>query len=117
MKRPMKAVLLSTFVYPGAGHILLKKYAASVILIVAASVALYILVSNVLSKAILISDKIVNGEIQPDIEVIRELIVTLQTPAEVQAINIATAFLIIAWLIGIIDSYRVARAQERSAIK
>lgn len=110
----MKAVLLSTFVYPGAGHILLKKYAASVILIAAASVALYILVSNTLTKAMLISDKIINGEVQPDIEVIRELIVTLQTPAEVQAINISTVIIIIAWLIGIIDSYRVGCAQERS---
>lgn len=117
MKRSMKAVLLSTFVYPGAGHILLKKYVPCIILITVASAALYILVSNAFTKAMLISNKIINGEVQPDIAVIRELIVTLQTPAEVQAINIATVIFIIAWLIGIVDSYRVGRVQERSAIK
>lgn len=110
----MKAVLLSAFVYPGAGHILLKKYFSSVILIAAASVAVYIVISNVLSKAMLISDKIVNGEVQPDIVAIRELIITLQTPAEIQAVNTAMVILIITWLIGIIDSYRIGRAQQQN---
>lgn len=110
----MKAVFLSTLVYPGAGHIFLKKYVPSLILIAVASGALYILISNAFTKAILISEKIINGEVQPDISIIRDLIVTNQTPEEVQAINIATAILIIAWLIGIFDSYRVGRAQERS---
>ena len=110
----MKAVLLSSLVYPGAGHILLKKYVPSLILIAAASAALYILISNAFTKAMLISEKIINGEVQPDMSVIRNLITTYQTPEEVQAINIATVILIIAWLIGIFDSYRVGLAQERS---
>lgn len=110
----MKAVLLSAFVYPGAGHILLKKYASSVILIAVASIALYVLVSNAFTKAMLISEKIINGEVQPEISVIRDLIVTYQTPAEAHAINIATIILIITWVIGIFDSYRIDRAQERS---
>jgi len=116
MKRSVKEVLLSALVYPGAGHIFLKKYVFCVILIAVASIALYVLVANAFTKAMLISEKIINGEVQPDISVIRDLIVTLQTPAEAQAINIATVIILFAWLIGIIDSYRVGRVQDHSVI-
>ena len=114
MKRSLKAVLLSTLVYPGAGHILLKKYVSSLILIAVASTSLFILISNAFTKAMLISEKVINGEIQPDISVIRDLIARYQTPEEAQVVNIATVILILAWLISIFDSYRVGRAQERS---
>ena len=116
MKQPIKAVLLSAFVYPGAGHLLLKRYVSCVVLIAGASAVFYILVSNALTKAMLISNKIINGVVEPDIAVIRNLISDLQSAEEVRINSIATVFLIIVWLIGIIDSYRVGCAQDRNAL-
>ena len=116
MKKSTKAVLLSAFIYPGVGHIVLKRYVSAAGLIVAASASLYILVSNAVTKALQISDKIINGEIQPDIEVIRDLISKQQTAEETQLITIATTVLIIVWLIGIFDSYRFGRTQERNTV-
>ncbi len=109
MKKSTKAALLSAFVFPGVGHIFLKRYIPGAVLAVAAFMALYVLISNVVDKALQIADKIQRGEIQPDIAVITELVSKQPTGTEAQLINIATAILIISWLIGIADSYRVGR--------
>ena len=114
MKKPAKAALLSAFVFPGAGHFFLKRHIAGAILAGAAFAALYVLVSNAVDRALEIVDKIQRGEVQPDIAVITELVSKQPTGTEAQLINIATAILIIAWLIGVVDSYRVGRLQESS---
>jgi len=114
MKKPTKAALLSALVFPGVGHFFLKRYLSAAVLAGAAFVALYVLVSSAVDRALEIVDKIQRGEIQPDIAVITELVSKQPTGTEAQIINIATAVLIIAWLIGVVDSYRVGRLQERS---
>lgn len=113
MDKAMKAALLSALVFPGAGHLLLKKYSAAVILAGATGVSLYFLVATAIEKALLITDKIQIGEVPLDVAVITELITKQTTGPEAQLLNIATAVLFIAWLIGIIDSYRVGCGQEQ----
>jgi len=114
MKKPTKAALLSALVFPGVGHVFLKRTLSGAVLAGAAFVALYVLVSSAVDRALEIVDKIQRGEIQPDIAVITELVSKQSTGTEAQIINIATAVLIIAWLIGVVDSYRVGRLQGRS---
>ena len=114
MKKPTKAALLSALVFPGVGHVFLKRYLSAAVLAGAAFVALYVLVSSAVDRALEIVDKIQRGEIQPDIAVITELVSKQPTGADAQIINIAMAVLIIAWLIGVVDSYRVGRLQESS---
>ena len=109
MKKTKKAVLLSVLVLPGSGHFFLKRYISGFILAGTALVASYFLVSGVISKALDIADKIKRGDIPPDIMAITELVAQRSSGAELQSLNTAMIFLVAAWLIGIVDSYRVGR--------
>jgi len=113
VKTSTKAVLLSAFVFPGTGHIYLKRYSPGVVLIGASFAALYYLVSKAIEKALQIAEKIQSGDVQPDVEAITELVSEVSTGPEAQLLNIAAATLIVCWLIGIIDSYRLGRARDK----
>ena len=114
MKKSFKAALLSAFLCPGAGHIYLKKYLFGCILILVAFSALFVITSKAVEKATEISEQVASGEIPYDMEVIRDLITKSQSPEEIKQINTMTLIFIFAWIVGIFDSYRLARSQESS---
>ena len=114
MNKPMKAALLSAFVFPGVGHFLLKKYIPGVVLAGTAFSGLYLLIAKTVGTALRISEKIQSGEVQLDATTITELVSNQATGTETQLLNIAATVFIISWLIGIIDSYRVGRAQDKN---
>ncbi|MEH6628781.1 MAG: hypothetical protein V7739_20255 [Motiliproteus sp.] len=112
MKRSTKAALFSAFVFPGAGHIFLKRYFLSALLAGPALIALYVLAANAVEQAQGIVDKIMRGEVQPDSVAIAELISRQPAGADAHLINMATIIFVITWLVAIVDSYRVGRLQE-----
>jgi hypothetical protein len=115
MKKSTKAVLLSAFVFPGAGHVYLKRYFFGAVLSGAALAAFYVFVSGAVEQALQITAMIERGELQPDVTAIADLVSQQPMGAEAQLINIATAVFIVTWLIGIVDCYRVGRLQENDA--
>ena len=115
MEKATKATLLSLLVFPGAGHFVLKKYVFAIVLAGTTVVSLYILITKILERAYLIIDKVLAGEVQPDILTITKLVTQQATGNEAQLINIATIMLILVWLFSILDSYRIGRAQDRAA--
>lgn len=114
MNKPTLATLLSIFVCPGAGHFLLKKYIAGAILAGSASVALYIVIAKTVETALFITNEIQRGEMPLDLPSITKLITQQTAGPDAQLLNIATAVLFIAWLIGIVDVYRVGRNFDNS---
>jgi hypothetical protein len=114
VKKSTKAALLSAFVFPGVGHLYLKKYMAGVLLAGASFTAVYYLISNAVERAFEISEKIQSGDVQLDIEAITELVSLQSSSTDVPLFNIATSGLIICWLIGITDSYRVGRVRDKN---
>jgi hypothetical protein len=113
MNRPIKAALLSAFIFPGVGHFFLKRYVPGTVLAGTALAGLYFLMAKMLETALQIAEKIQSGEVQPGATTITDLVSKQPTAAGIQILDIATAVLIIAWLIGIVDSYRVGRAQDK----
>ena len=114
MNKPMKAALLSAFVFPGVGHFLLKKYIPGTVLAGTAFAGLYFLIAKTVERALQITEKIQSGEVQLDAATITELVSKQAIGTEAQLLNIAAAVLFISWLIGIVDSYRVGRAQDKN---
>ena len=113
MNKSMKAALLSAFVFPGVGHFFLKKYIPGAVLAGTAFAALYFLTAKTVDRALQIIEKIQGGEVQLDAAPITELFSKQATGTEAQLLNIATAVLFVSWLTGIVDSYRVGRAQNK----
>ncbi len=114
MKKSTKAVLLSAFVFPGAGHFFLKKYISAVVLVGASFSGIYLLIVKTVERALQITEKIQSGDIRPDVAAIAEIISKQPTGTEAQLLKYATAVLVICWLIGIIDSYRVGCVRDKN---
>jgi hypothetical protein len=112
MRKSLSAVLLSAFIYPGSGHFFLKKYIQGIVLAGVASVCLYFLLKTVITLALEIRDKILNGEIPVDMIRITEEIWKLLDESGIHQINISTSLFIVCWIIGIFDSYRLGRIAD-----
>jgi len=113
MSKSIKATLLSALVFPGLGHLLLKKYVAALLLGGTAFVSIYWLVSRVVERTLQISEKIQSGEVQLDATAITELISKQAGGAEAQSLDVATAVIVIVWLVAVVDSYRLGRLQDK----
>jgi len=116
MKKSTKAALLSALVFPGVGNFYLKRYISGAVIAGAALMALYVLISNAVHRALEIVDKLQRGEIQPDMAVITELVSKQPAGTEALLINIATVVLILSWIIGMVDAYRCGRLQDGGAV-
>jgi TM2 domain-containing membrane protein YozV len=114
MKKSTKAVLLSAFVFPGAGHLYLKKYVPGCILAGVSLVGIYYLVTKTVERAWEIAEKIQSGAVQLDATTIAELVSQQSAGTDAQLTNIATLAIIICWVFGIIDSYRVGRVRGKN---
>jgi hypothetical protein len=77
----------------------------------ASAVALLFLLYNLMQHATDIIKKIQSGDIAPlDIE----RIIGILTQADTLQMQIATSVLLILWVIGIVDSYRLSRNEGRN---
>jgi len=113
MKKSTKAVLLSALVFPGMGHLSLKKYIAAIVLAGASFASIYYTMTKSVENALLIVEKIEKDYNQPDLAAIIDSASQQPVGSDAYLLDIATAVFVICWLIGIIDSYRVGRAQDK----
>jgi len=114
MKLSLKAALFSAFIFPGSGHFLLKKPVPGSLLAGVSILCVWALLSTALEKAQEISLKIQSGEVQLDISRITEEVSKQVAGGGTQLAEIATYLLLICWLLGIVDSYRVGWLQNKA---
>ena len=107
MRQSLKAALVSAFVLPGGGHFLLKKHIRGALLSGVTILCVGALFSIAMEKAQEISLKIQSGEIPLDISRITEEVTRQAAGGGAQLAEIATYLLVICWLVGIVDSFRV----------
>jgi hypothetical protein len=117
MSKPINAVMLSALVFPGAGHFFLKKYIPGTLLAGIALVSLYFIISEAVERAQEIADKILLGEVQLDVATIADLVSRQPAGTDAESLNLAWTVLIISWLIGIADTYRVGRGQAKIDVR
>ena len=117
MKKSIKAALISALVFPGIGHIVLKKYIPGFALITVSLAALYYIVSKASETAMRVVEDIQSGGVPLDATAITALVEKQTAGAESQLINIATLAIVVCWIIGIIDSYRIGLAQDKASTK
>lgn len=108
MRKPITAVLLSAFVFPGAGHLYLRSYLRGLILLAISAVALIDFIRRAWHEAELIREQLLN-EINNNGIIDLELLIT-QTMNSVHQIDnqpftVATLILLACWVIGIVDSH------------
>jgi len=119
MQKSTKAALLSALIFPGAGHMYLKKYVRGILLFAVSSLALYSLIAKTVESALQIVDKIQSSYVEPDVAALIELVAKQLTDTGhgVMSLDFALAIFTLCWLIGIIDSYRVGSVLEKNGLK
>ncbi len=114
MSKSLKAALLSALVFPGIGHFSLKKPVQGVLLSGVAIVCLYFLLTTAVEIAQQLSVKIQSGEIPMDVEKISEMVSQQLVGSDDQRINMSSLLLVICWVVGVVDSFRIGRSQGNS---
>ncbi|PLX97546.1 MAG: hypothetical protein C0622_12785 [Desulfuromonas sp.] len=109
MSKSVKAVLLSALVFPGAGHLFLKKYIAGILLICSSLLTLSFFIGMAVERATQIAEKILSGEIQPDVATLMDMVTDQASGSDPRLMNIALILFIFFWVVGIVDSYLIAR--------
>ncbi len=112
MKRSIKAALLSGLIFPGIGHMVLKQYLRGSILILFTLIALSVIVTVAVRRALSIIDSINGGEVPVESGTITELVSNSIGSADNLIVNISLIVVGACWVIGIIDAYRLGMTQE-----
>ena len=113
MNKSLKAALLSALVFPGIGHFSLKKPLQGSLLSGIAIVCLYFLLTAVVDIARGLSVKIQSGEVPFDVTKISELLSQQLAGSDGQLVNIPSLLLMICWVVGIVDSFRIGWLQGK----
>lgn len=114
MKKSLKAALLSALVFPGAGHFSLRKPVRGAFISAVAFVCLYFFLTPAVDIAQQLSVKLQNGEVPFDVAKIDEMVTGQLAAGEGSGANIASLLLLVCWLVGIVDSFRIGCLQDRS---
>jgi hypothetical protein len=113
MKKSTKAALLSGLVLPGSGHLIFRKYVRAGALVIASVASIYVIVSISVRQAMLVVDRIVAGEVPMDSATITNLVAATSTTADNTRVNLAVLAFGLAWLIGIVDAWRLGAAEDK----
>lgn len=112
MKKSLKAALLSGLIFPGIGHLILRKYYRGAALVVTSLVALSVVVTRAYERALHVVDRIMIGDIPMDAGSISQVVSDSASTANSLVENVAVIVLAACWLAGIIDSYRLGAAPK-----
>jgi hypothetical protein len=114
MSKSLKAALLSALVFPGIGHFWLKKPLQGSLLSGISIICLYFLLTAVVDIAQRLSVQIQSGEVPLDVTKITELVSQQLAGNDGQLVNIPSLLLVICWVVGVIDSFRVGWSQGKT---
>lgn len=109
MSKSIKAALWSGLVFPGAGHLFLKCYGRGIGLIAVSAICLFIIVSKATEQALAVLEKIEAEGGMVDPNRIAELAFQASALAGTPTLTIATMVLIVCWIVGVADAYRLGR--------
>lgn len=112
MKKSSKAALVSMFVFPGAGQLLLKRYLSAATFLILAFAIIYQIISTVLSNAMQIVDQITTSGLTPDITTVTHLVSTATMNSELSGTTNMTTILVLIWIISILDCLRTTRLHK-----
>jgi hypothetical protein len=113
MKRSTKAVLFSGLIFPGLGHMVLKQYVRGSILMLATLIALAVIVKVATEQALAVIDSMASGEIPVDTGAMTELVSNSVSSADSSMVNYSLLVILVCWLIGMVDSYRLGNIQDK----
>ena len=116
MSNTLKGVLLSGLVMPGLGQLSLKQKKTGVTLILIVLASLAVIIVKALEQAFAILEKIeVEGGVL-DMPAITDAASQAATNSDGTVMSIAFLIIIICWVDGIVDAYRVGKEKDQEGV-
>ena len=112
MKNSLKAVLLSGLVIPGLGQVALRHYRRGMAFILAVSIILLVIVVKVVQQAFTILEKIEAEGGVISMDTITKAVTQASTPSQNLTFKLLFCLLVVCWIIGVVDAYRVGRKKD-----
>ncbi len=111
MSKTTKAVLLSALVFPGSGHLYLRKYIPGLVLFLCSLLAAYFVFSSAWTEALEIVDKIDINDAMTNPNALADYVAAESSAATTSSWSFSEIVFLVSWVIGIIDTYRLGRIQ------
>ncbi len=117
MSKTMKGVFLSSFIFPGAGHLFLKSYRRGAVLLVTSLVCLSFLLASAVQQALTIVEQVKLESEVINQQMLFEMVAQASNNTGSSLLNISTLLIIVVWSIGVIDSYRIGKQQDKQSLQ
>jgi hypothetical protein len=115
MKNALKGALLSGLVFPGLGQVNLKHYKRGIALMLIVSVSLLVIVVKAVLQAFTILEKIELEGRAIEMSTILNATTQASTTSDSLLYNFLLLLIILCWIIGIVDAYRIGKKRDLEA--
>ena len=112
MNNSFKGALYSGLVFPGLGQVVLKKHKKGIPLILVVAVSVVIFITKALQEAFAILNIIESSGGAIDMNTISRAANQAVTSSDSLTLELLLYFIILCWIIGIIDAYRIGRKKD-----
>ncbi len=112
MTKSLKGALLSGLVLPGLGQVFLKQYKRGAVLILTVLVSLSVIVVKAVQHAFAILEKIESEGGAISMNTISKAAAQASSTFDSLTFNFFTLLIIICWIIGVIDAYRIGKKMD-----
>lgn len=110
MNRGVAAALLSGLVFPGAGHLYLRRPRRACLFLIPTLVAAIVYVSDMAQRVSGMVDQVLAGSVAPNAAAIAAKLDAQGSSSPVATVS--AIVLVVCWALAIIDSFVVARSSE-----
>ena len=112
MRKSIKASLLSAFVFPGSGLLIVNKKKLGYFIIFGTLCYLYFLIIAAIKLTQEISQLLINNNFDIDVSEIQNKLTELQLEPNYQYLNYFSYLILLLWLYSIISSYQFGKKIE-----
>ena len=113
MNNSLKGALLSGLVFPGLGQVILKYYKRGAVLMLVVSASLLVILIKAVQQAFAILEKIQSEGGVIDMSTISKAAAQASTSFGSLTFKIALLLLMLCWIIGVVDAYRIGKKTEK----
>ncbi len=112
MNNSLKGALLSGLIFPGLGQVVLKHYKRGAVIMLAVLVSLSVVVVKAVQHALAILEKIELEGWAISMSTISNAATLASTNSGSLTFNLLLLFIIVCWIIGVVDAYRIGRKKD-----
>jgi len=112
MKNSLKGALLSGLVFPGLGQMVLRHSRRGVALMLIVFLSLAVIVVKAVQKSLIVLEKIKAEGGIVDAGTISQTAAQATTASEGLMMNALLLLLVVCWIFGIIDAYRIGKKMD-----